>query len=178
MWRAVAADCSDVRNDPVRPIKFAVAGLLLILSYGVWRLTQASSASHGGRQRRRETQGLRLLLAEGFRRVRRRTGGGTRTCWLRAIPRPPRHRGRRGLGGAPRRPDYAIRHGSVCRLAGSGQVRAVHLGGGPDVRALKEGLAGCLQVGAGCRNSTQTEGTAIYPLPYRARRDAPFARTS
>src|SRR5262245_16405076 len=134
--------------------------------------------AYGRRWRRRETQGLHLLLAEGFRRVRRRTGGGTRTCWLRAIPRPPRHRGRRGLGGAPRRPDYAIRHGSVCRLAGSGQVRAVHLGGGPDVRALKEGLAGCLQVGAGCRNSTQTEGTAIYPLPYRARRDAPFARTS
>jgi len=47
--RAVAVDRSDFRNDPVRPIKFAVAGLLLILSYGVWRLTQASSASHGGR---------------------------------------------------------------------------------------------------------------------------------
>src|SRR5262249_41621232 len=82
-----------------------------------------------------------FISYEGFRRVRRRTGGGTRTCRLRAIPRPPRHRGRRGLGGAPRRPDYAIRHGGVCRLAGRGQTRAVHLGGGPDVRALKEALA-------------------------------------
>src|SRR5215813_7966245 len=148
--------------------KFAVAGLLLILSYGVWRLTKASSASHGGRQRRRETQGLHLLFAEGFRRVRRRTGGGTRTCWLRAIPRPPRHRGRRGLGGAPRRPDYAIRYGRICRLAGSGQVRAVRLGGGPDVRALKEALAGCLQVGSRSRHPRKAQALAIRALRQRS----------
>jgi hypothetical protein len=52
------------------------------------------------------------------------------------------------------------------------------LGGRQDARAFKAAFAGDLQVGTGCRNSTQTEGTAIYLLPYRARRDAPFARTS
>jgi hypothetical protein len=44
----------------------------------------------------------------------------------------PRHRGWRGLGGAPRRLDCAIRHGRICRLAGSGQIRPLRVGGGPD----------------------------------------------